>query len=50
MGRPWKGNVEEEDGREGDVFVKKSIFRLNKKFWGKRIFAKHDDGRFDKEF
>jgi hypothetical protein len=47
MGRPWKGEVGNTQGKEGDVFIKKSIFRANKKFWGKRIFINYKRGKFN---
>lgn len=35
IGRPFKGNVEQQYGNEGDVPEKRSIFRALKKYYGK---------------
>lgn len=44
MGRPFKGNVNHKDGIEGYVPLKRSIFRLLKKFYEKNIYRTYNSG------
>lgn len=48
IGRPFKGDVEQQYGNEGDVPEKRSIFRALKKFY-KGKFKTFKKGQFDKQ-
>lgn len=46
IGRPFVGEVSETTGFEGDVRVKRSVFRCMKKFWGKKKYLSYKKGAF----
>ena len=44
MGRPFKGKVSNLFGNESNVPLRRSIFRLIKKFYSKGLYRSYKDG------